>query len=240
MKTKVVVLVIIVLFVCGCDVTYNIHIDDNTMIHEDFTLISNSNESYQDMPLRDFLKSFSEANIPLYFNPDNYDDLNGNRQEGISYYNIYPVDSGINVKGEFVLSDIYRSSAIKTCFDEFSIQRNDNVYRINTSNGCRAFDDYPLLNQLTIDLEIGYDVISSNADQVSNHHYVWKLNKDNYDSKYISLIFSTEKLKSIDSEKDKVEKSNWANEHPLLVILISFVSFFTIIGVLIFVSRKMR
>lgn len=239
MKAKIVVLVILAFFVCGCDVTYNITIDDR-VVQEDFSLVSNSNESYQNMPLDDFLKSFNEANIPLYFNPDHYDDLNGNKQEGISYYNIHSVDSGINVKGEFTLLDIYRSSAIKACFDELSIQRNDSVYRINTSNSCKAFDDYPLLEQLTIDLEIGYDVISSNADQVSNHHYVWKLNKDNYDSKYISIVFSTTRLKNNDSDKDDEEKSGWANEHPLLVVLISFVSFFTILGVLIFVSRKMR
>ena len=232
-----------VFLLCGCDASYKIKIDENGL-HENTEIISAGGELYQGTSLESFLHSFTNANIPLYFNPDNYDDLNGEKQDGVSYYTISSNDNKINVKGDYSFSDIYRSRAIKMCFNQLSLQKNNDVYRINTSSGCDAFSHYPLLDKLTIDIETLYDVISSNADRVNNNHYIWELNNDNYGSKYISLVFSTSSLTIDDNNDEKKdednEEYNWANEHPFYVILITFASFFIVLSIILYIYRKRR
>lgn len=242
MSKKVLLLSILSFLLCGCSVNYNLKIDKN--LEEVTTISAKSSEKYQESNLTDYLHSFLDSNITSYFNPDNADAEMGSMVDGIEYYDIKNNDDGINVNGSFTLSDIYRSRVIKSCYNELSVQKNGDIYRINANDGCKAFDDYPLLDKVTIDLEIDYDVISSNADMVNNNHYIWELNSDNYESKNVSLVFSTKDLSNIDNkddkEEDKEEKYNWANENPLLVILITFGSLFVALGIILFVYRKMR
>ena len=100
---------------------------------------------------------------------------------------------------------------------------------------------------MTIDIEVDYDVISSNADVVNGNHYVWNLNEDNYDSKYISLVFSVvdiniEKKSDVEEyeNENQTNKYSWANEHPLFVILITFGSFFLILFIVMLIYKRFR
>lgn len=245
MIKKSIILIVFSIILCGCDANYNAQIGIDG-VKENLSLKSVGVESYQKKDLKDFLQSFVDANIPMYFNPDEYDDMNGDKQDGVSYYNIVNNEVGIDVDGVFSLSDIYRSRVIKACYNEVNIQKNANTYRINTNNKCNAFDDYPLLKNLTIDLELLYDVIHSNADIVNGNHYIWKLNENNYENKNISIVFSTDSLKidakdskKEDKSEDK-EKYNWANEHPILLVLITFTSFFLILVIVFVLYNKFR
>ena len=245
MKRKILLVFLFGLFLCGCDAQYTATVDSNG-IHEKTFLVGGNSERYQSISLDDFLKGFDEANIPLYFNPDNYDEENENRQAGVDYYE-FDYSDGLIVDGSFNLSEIYRSRAVKMCFDELSVQRDGNTYRISAINGCRAFKDYPLLQHLKIDLDIKYDVISSNADLVNGTHYIWNIDKNNSADKRISVVFSTQDIKNINNDYDEESNGqsnesqyNWANEHPLLLILITFASLFVGLGIVLFVYRKMR
>lgn len=246
MMKKTLILIIISIMLCGCDANYKVRIGSDG-VYENISLTSTEVEAYQNQDLKDFLQSFINSNIPNYFNPDVYDDMSSSKQDGVSYYNIIRNDNGIDVTGDFSLSDIYRSRAIKACYDEITIQKYDNTYRVNTNNNCKAFDDYSLLKNLTIDIEVDYDVISSNADVVNGNHYVWNLNEDNYDSKYISLVFSVvdiniEKKSDVEEyeNENQTNKYSWANEHPLFVILITFGSFFLILFIVMLIYKRFR
>lgn len=245
MKFKVLIIILAVFFVSGCDVNYNLIIKENTF-QEETDIVSENNEVYQNQNLTNFLKTFTSSFIPSYYNPDNYDLENGEYQYGIEYYTITERLNGIKVGYTYNATDFYRSRVVKEGFDEISIQKSDDTYSITTNGGCKAFKNYKLLDNLTVQLQTEYKVIYSNADEEMNGRYLWYFSKDNYD-RNIKVIFKTSKedfsdfdATDIPDQADDSSNQTWINEHKTLVIVIAMVCFFGIIFTLIIYQRHSK
>ena len=247
MKIRILGILVIILLLTGCDANYYAEISENSF-KEETRIVPNSSktEKIQNKSLENYLQSFVGTKIPSFYNADSYNGENEGEKEGIEYYDISSYQTG-NVKGiqsfyTFDFYNLHRSLAIKECFNEINIQKTENIYRMNTDNYCKAFDKYSLLDHLTIELAVDYDVIYSNADEIKGNHYYWYIDQDNYENKSISLSFSTvqEDLSNFDpNNKDNTQfLQEWGNNHPGLVLLICFISFGSIIVILILVKRN--
>ena len=248
---KMMVLLAFLLFTCGCSAHYELTIDEN---FEEVTSVysnPNSNETYQGVLVSDYLNSYLKSNIPAFYDEKDGVDIGIEKLEGVNYYTISPYqkngNEGFISSYSFGHFNFYRSSMIKECFDEVSVQKNDTVYRINTGMGCKAYQNYPSLSDLTIELITNYDVISSNADEVKNGHYYWYFNQSNYDSKHISFVFNTASidLSDFDSYMEKQNSiehklSEYANDHKVLIILAAFGLFVVILAILIIIKNHKK
>ena len=248
---KMIFLLCFLLFTCGCSAHYELTIDKNL---EEVTSVytnPNLNETYQGVSVSDYLGSYLKSNIPAFFDENDGVDIGIEKLEGVDYYAISPYqkngNEGFISSYSFGYFNFYRSSMIKECFDEVSVQKNDTVYRLNTSMGCKAYQNYPSLSDLTIELITNYDVISSNADEVKDGHYYWYYNKSNHASKYISFVFNTAdsiigKSDSESEQRNQLEKriSEYANDHKLLIILVAFVLFVVILAIIIIIKNHKK
>ena len=238
-------------FTSGCSVEYELTFDEAVGEVSHIYTKENSHEVYQNVDFNTILQSYTQAYVPVYFDENDGVEIGSEKIEGVDYYNLKPYKS-VGVEGftssyQFDYSSIYRSRMIKQCFDEVSVQKSGSIYRINTSRGCNAYLNYPLLDDLTIELVSKYDVISSNADKVENGHYYWYFNKDNQASKYISFVFNRVHVDlsgvkpGIRQEEGLGEKlRDFAQEHRIVIIVGFFMVFLVALIILILMKNKKK
>ena len=244
MKIKILGIIVLAFLLTGCDVNYYGEISENSF-KEKTTIIPDSSkkETIQNKNLESYLESFVGTKIPSFYNADNYNGETESEKEGVEYYEINSYQNGIQAFYDFNLYNLHRSLAMKECFNEINVQKNENIYRINTNNYCKAFDKYSLLDQVTIELLVNYDVLYSNADEVKENHYYWYLDQNNYKNKSISLSFNTvqEDLSEFDpNNKDQnVALKEWGKTHQGFVLLMCFGSFVVILFIIILAKKYM-
>ena len=118
MKIKIVILSIMLIFLSGCTVDYNLEINDN-QIKEETIMYEDSNDKMDDEAINDDFKTA----YPIYIDEDYvyYDPFT--EQDGYEYYdksmdkknNLYVA----NYKAEYSLSDFKRSRLINMSFKDY-------------------------------------------------------------------------------------------------------------------------
>ena len=212
---KVLLLIVCLVFLTGCDIDYELTIDDNSF-SEDTKIFTDINmyEEYDGSLLSNYFDNFLDFSEPIYFNDENYDYYSGGNQPNVRYYNINNyVDNnykGLEFQNVFGFNDYYRSSMVKECFDELNVQNNNGIYLIRTSNKCKVFSSYSLLNQIKITINTDIEVIFNNADYVNGNSYTWIINRDNYMNKSVRLSLNTNKddLSNFNGNKNDDNKDN--------------------------------
>ena len=251
MKRIFFLVISLLFFTCGCSAHYELTLGEKVEEVNHVYTKENSSEVYQNVDLNRILNSYLQSYVPVYYDENDGVEIGSEKNDGVEYYNLAPYKNGgfegFTSSYQFDYSNIYRSRIIKECFDEISVQKNDTVYRINTSTGCKAYKKYSLLEDLTIDVKTDYDVISSNADEVKDNHYYWYFNKNNYSSKNISFVFNNKKIDLSGFEPGmRVEPStsekirDYASEHAALIIFIMFLVFGVLISTLIIIKNKKK
>ena len=74
-----------------------------------------------------------------------------------------------------------------------------------SGEGCYIFDNYNLMDKLTVNIKSNYLVSEHNADEVVDNTYTWVITKDNYKKKniYIKIDKSREVLSAKKEERIK-------------------------------------
>lgn len=190
---------IITLFLTGCDINYTLNVDDS--FSENVTAIetNSSNWSYSvsGMTMMEYNDYFLQKEIPYHYN-DSYVPENFVRFDNVSYYDVGDLSDnkkiGIGLSSKFDSVDGFsRSNLIwKTCANK-SIIKNDDGISIKIS-GFKVFDEYKTLDKLTVNIKSKYSFLSNNADDIKNNVYSWAITRDNYDKKSIDVVLKTSNL----------------------------------------------
>jgi hypothetical protein len=173
---KIILSVLLLLLVSGCDAVYNVEIYNDTC-KEDATIIEDNSSNWYDK--NQYGGTFKDM-LDEEYNHDNY------------YYSKKMISSetelGLNYKGKLSLSDYDTSSIVYRCYDYFSMTEQDDSIVISTSNHNLCFDNYKWLDSLIVNVKTNHKVINNNADNVNGNTYTWNLTKyDNDRSIQIEL-----------------------------------------------------
>jgi len=212
---KIFLLISLILFVTGCEATYSIKIDDDTFYENveiyttDLDNINNPLDDYGSLSMKEMFDL--QSYYPAYFNDSNYNPYESEKQNNVNYYNQVRINNhnqyGIKYDYQFGFEDIFRSRAINTCYKEFNIAESNDIYSITTNNKARCFDNYKLLDKVTIILEIDNKLLYSNADYVNNNLYYWYITRENYKNKSIKLSYTTSTTDLEYNEQDNQNKN---------------------------------
>ncbi len=187
MKKKILLLLLLllsILLLSGCTVNYDLKItEDDFQEQSVISVDTNKNEIYQDQTLPTVLDNLKPMAVYANSNSTSAKRYNLTRTENNNIKNL-------NIANTFSLSDFYRSAAVNQCFKELNIQTEDNYVLIRTNRKCEAFDNYPLLENITINIETDMEVIVSNADKVDGNVYTWNITRENYMDKAVRLSYS--------------------------------------------------
>lgn len=223
-RLKTIFILIFILFLTGCKATYNINInlssvnEELEVIEKDQNKFSIIEENLYNLNRKDYLDTNLKWPTPAYKDSE----INPYEPTKISNENYYTKkdisnSSQIGIKYSYNhLQDKYRNSNIlNTCYD-FELEKTNNNILFKTIDKFKCFDEYPLLDEVEINVTSMCNVISNNSDKNEENKYTWNITKDNYEDKTIE--FELECI--VEEEKEDATDYNLIG----IIIFLSFIA----------------
>lgn len=240
MKRKILILILLVFMVAGCDIEYHLTIDKDNNYSEDFTITAYQDENNsKEFIYQSYLEEYPiyDDEEFMYYNPYN-------KNEGYTYYNKTYRDIGngyvFNYKDNFEYKDFNRIRTLKTAFSSGGngyIKEKD-YYYISASNP-KLFKYNANLDNMVIYISLkDLEVIKHNADEVRNNVYVWNFKRN--DNKSIELQYKYNKQEEVkpgdkedpkDDNLDAKKEENTIFDYIILGAIIGLF-FIAIIGLI--------
>ena len=228
MKVKYLLLVFIIFMMCGCTAEVNLDISDDK-IKESVNITFYQNALYP----KEYIKTSFRNYIPIYASDVIVDTEPDQPHSDIKYYEKMETDLGdgylFNYKYNFNIDEYREARTIKDGFKSYNVSYDNtsNTLTLSTNSGrILYFDDYPLLEEVTVNIKTDYLVEEDNADKVDGNTYTWVFDRDS--NKNISMVIdTTETIKEIDSRK---------SNNTMIIVSIVFV--IVVILLLLFVKYK--
>lgn len=227
------VLLLFCLLLCssGCSVKYHLNIDEVEKMQYDESVEIISDDY-------DEVSYFYESSFPY----NAYDDElvpseSMERVDGVSYYEFnkrHDDDYRIHFNFSFPSDKFSHSTGVKSAYPYFKMITDKDT--VTLDSGIFNSSKFSSVDSLEVSINVNREVLEHNADKVSGNIYTWIMNNDNISKRTMQLKYSRSNIE----EEVIDEDNNWANEHPLLLILITFASLFLGLGIVLFVYRKMR
>lgn len=188
-KGRIFVLLAILILFTGCSATVNFDIGNT--IKQDMTIKLDGGERSSKTVYETVFDSVMEVEKTT---------------EMLSEYNFSNTESysELSVDKESSIGDYQFDNALAMCYDTVLFNNANNMLSISTDDVASCFSNYPMLNELVINLTTDYKVLSNNADEINGNVYTWKINKNNYTNKKIK--FSVDY--SRDGNRDTSSKTN--------------------------------
>lgn len=228
MKFRIFLLSLFVLLFCsGCNVEYNLNIDDKLNLNEVIEIEATTNDE---------MKKISDYNslLPVDINIDDSFAFQ-NKNKNIEYYEISKKrnNSFINFKYSYDV-DLFNDNVFaRSCYQYVTVMNNhDNVddrdeLVLSTSKKFLCFDNFEDLDNVIIKIKTKREVFSNNADSVDGDTYIWNITEANKDDAAISMVMSSEIV---------ANKLSFFEKNALFIIVLSVF----IVGGIIYILMKKR
>ena len=238
---KALLLLMFLLLLTGCKAEYHVKITDNNDENLEVYIPNDVNRDEiidEDMKLsyNEIFDMIRSKKLNIY-----YDKISEVEYSDDVYYQIKDIDNkdkyGVIFSNKFSQNDYYRSSLIKECYKDINIIKDDDAYIYRTNNKCDAFDNYKLLDEVKIVIEVdpNKDILYNNADKKEENTLTWIINRDNYTNKNIS--FSIDKKADI-SKSEKPKKENKSSKYNKIFIISGLLIVIIVITVVVKLKRK--
>ena len=202
MKVKYLLLVVLIFMMCGCTAEVNLDISSDK-ISESVDITFYQNALYP----KEFIKTSFRNYIPIYASDVIVDTEPDLPHSDIKYYEKMETDLGngylFNYKYNFNIDEYSEARTVKDGFKSYNVSYDDtnNTLTLSTNSGrILYFDDYPMLEEVTVNIKTDYLVEENNADKVVDNTYTWVFDRDS-DKNINMVIDTTATLKEIDSRK---------------------------------------
>lgn len=237
MKKKLILLIVLFLLT-GCSATYDIEIYNDT-VKEKLEFIDTNpsnwdNEAQYGLTYRELVVSSHEYPYPV-FNSTIVDENDTIKLDGIEYYdNTLISDSNrLGQKLEynkFTIDNFNDSSIVKKCYQYFNVIEEDDEIILSTSLRNMCFDEYVMLNTITVNLETNHKVVSSNADSINGYHYTWNLSREEKDD--AAILITIKKDEYVFNYKNEFLKK--------ILYTVCFIGIILGVGIIIYLYFKKK
>lgn len=249
-KVNIFILICFSFILSGCTATYTLNVD--------ITISDNLEISMSDSEYQNFNSDSNNYLIMQYANEIGGDTYNGEKIEGVSYYNMEKYDDLKKVvfSSKFNNSRLDEIALFKNTYRNYKLRKTEDELYIKTNTG---FDfPYDELSSVRVILKSPYKVLYSNADFVLNDELIWDITKKNSDKSYIEVNYATdikydeeinvsedehssensqdEEQDISDEEKDTLTEETKVNSKFFIVILV----FLSIIGIIVVIILKIK
>lgn len=190
---KILIIIGCAFLLTGCDVTYNLTINDNNSFDEDITMsFLKSNTNYDDILV------YRDNKTPVSKNSSEEKFYDSSVTENGNYYNLnYHYNHDIDgLKDSYFINNCYSNSSIVSTEDEITFSSGQNF-------SCFIGDDGLKADSVRINITTKLKVLDNNADEVNGNTYTWIISANNYLNKEINLTLKKNRefsLEAIDAE----------------------------------------
>ncbi len=221
MKKRLLFIICFVFLLTGCDVDYNITINNDEVFDEKIVLsFPKSNMRQNDLLI------YQQNKTPISVIPDetkfyNSEIVNSNSSYDLVYTYEHDIDS---VKSAYF---------IYNCYPQMSIVNNDEEVVINSGDGFACFkgDDGLKADSVKINITTELNVINNNADEVVGNVYTWYINDSNYQNKTVEITL--EKAFQIEDVLPQSEASYLTFIIVAVIVLVALI-------IILFVKHKAK
>lgn len=215
---KLVLLSLMILFLTGCKVNYNLTYDgkefiETTSYKTDKSLIKNDN-------IKETMKNWLCVNF----------DCMQNLMNSYSIKTFYENDEPVlrASKSYPSLQSLKNTIVGWTCYESVEVSETDKTITLLAKGKFRCFNTYYELEEVNINFESKYDVLSSNADKHENGKYTWNITRENAEQKEIKLEISKNK--------------NYNINQYIMYLLYAFIGIIVLViiyvGIRVLINRK--
>lgn len=252
MIKKILVLLAVLIFITGCDITYNLDVTEDTF-KESIIFNADVTSIYS----KEYLYEQYRQEYPIYIDQEflYYDPFS--QVEDYDYYtkNFTELDNGylFNYQASYDYDDFNRARSINTFYDTIGIGYvSAEDYYYLSMRDILIFNYDNNINLVTINIDFNdLEVISSNADNYSNNVYTWYITRDNPKSLNVSYKTKAEDPEISQPEmpsKEEVNQNNeltsevseWVNSNKTIVYVGVFVILLCIIIIFSVLKSKKR
>lgn len=179
-------LLVICLFLTGCSVEYHVNIKEGNFI-DNILISGESNESIEQIQAYD-------TPVFAFLSEARYDGDSLEEMERFSFYDREIVPGGLELSYIFSSNDYYDHYLIDYCYGNFSSYKDDEkIVHVVTGKKFQCMDYYTSLDKVSVTVDVFYDVVEHNADNVSGYTYTWVIDRENYNDKSIYLAYDSTK-----------------------------------------------
>lgn len=239
---KKIILLFIVIMLTGCDIEYNLTIEDNTLKEETKFIVS-SNEYQND----NRIKTLYDYPHSIFINEENAEENGITTNEEFTYYDksITSNNGNYNIiyKANYEKDNYKESRMLNTAFTGNSIEIYSNQGFI-IARDLSLFDNYKSYNidKITVNIKVDdeYQVTNNNATSVNNNIYTWIFYNNTETDKDVILEFEKKKTVSEDITKPDTDVSDKGNKNYNfgLYIFLAIVVIIILIGYVMFNKMK--
>ena len=193
----------------GCDVTYNLTIDEDTFDENIVLSFPKSNTSYDDVSF------YPDNKVPVYPTEEDKKFYNSKIVESVNSYDLI-----YSYSHDFY--SLKNSYFINNCFHDMMITESDNQIIINSGDGFACFigDDGLRADSMKININTKLKVIENNADSVNGDTYTWIINENNYLGKEIYFkVERNNKSGGLTTLKENIIKEDGASSLTIVIVL---------------------
>ena len=224
---KFIICTVLILFVTGCSVEYNLNINDDKSVSEKVIASENTNKMQAMTRLKG--KQAIGYLYDMYKRKNTNSSYTSREGNGITYVTTIATHNTIEEYSKKFSSDI---------FDNIILEKNDNIVRFIciqknklTSNESNSL----IYDNITVKINIPFEVTYSNADNISGNTYTWYIKKDQ-DLKSIEFTYDEEKLKN----KITIKINNKTYDINFGLIIVSGIIVLLLIVILIVVINNRK
>lgn len=181
---KILLFFICLFLITGCDVTYNLTIDDDTFSEQ--IIIPFSRQTTTEEMMIKYLKN------KLTITTDRYEDTYYNMgvETTTDFYNlIYDY--------KFDYDGFKKSFFVDICYPNMKITENDGEFIIASGKNfkCLNPDNGVIADSVKINIKTDLEVVENNADSVNGDIYTWNIDYNNNETREINLKLKKQEVK---------------------------------------------
>ncbi len=214
-KIKLIFLVGLVFVITGCDVNYNLTIEENSMTESVDFLYDNTAEN------KSIIDNYLKSDYMAYYDMDSRTTHNYEKKEIENDNNV-----GMNLSYRFQGDRLQNSSLLDMCYYKKSIVKTDDEIVITTDGKTTCFykDTTRNIDRLVINITTDLKVTENNADEVDGNTYKWIIDDSNYQNHPITMKI------------DLTEKSGI----PFVIIALCIIGSIVVLGVIILIHIRIK
>lgn len=229
------VLLIGLIMLTGCEATYTLTINKDT-INEKIEILDNVSDT---RTVTDVMENYKKK-YPVYNSDEIVDDEELYQiNPDLTYYNqTYSIDSNgyhLNYEYTYPIDKYITANSVNYSYDYKDIVYQNNKLKLSTGcpNNYLRYRD--IFTNLTVNIITDYVVTNNNADSVIGNRYIWYFNKENNYEKRINFEVDLSKTQSeVDKEKEQKAKKN----SLLIPVLIGALLVYVIIIFIIMTKKR--
>lgn len=233
MKKNILVIICIFLLT-GCNITYNLEIDENKLTESTNFYFSESDfnfESYiQDVEIKHFssIDDFVDSVID-----EDYKAFDGNFSNELYAKKILNNETGkgMNLKYVYNYDNYGKSNLLSYCGENIKYDNGENIsIDINDLSSCFMTDYGPWVDKISIKIKTNLKVSENNADKVKDNIYTWVARHDNYYNKSLKIVMQ---------KNNRSEEKTFLNVGNMMIFVI-FLLFIVFLGFIIYIFVRKK